>query len=89
MDGAGILDLKAITAEIAENNRKLDGCSRHLFSAENLAVTFKCKKCHGEMYLPALHTYIKGYEAAGKSGNDILPGWKPETKKRKFFGQSE
>ncbi len=47
------------------------------------------------MDLVKLNFYVRGYEASGNSGNDILPGWKPEgptaevMMKRSFFSSEE
>lgn len=74
--------------KIDDNRVKLDGCSRHHFP--NLgAIEFggkaQCSKCFGELSLRGINQYVRGYEAAGKSGNDIVPGWKDETPTRRFF----
>ena len=76
--------------EAAKANRdKLDNCPRHYFPELGQIVfgaKAVCKKCGGSMDLVAVNYYVRGYEAAGRSGNDIVPGWKPdEPPKRKFF----
>jgi hypothetical protein len=96
MDRAGIpkIDSARIMARVMENRDRLDGCPRHLFEplpleTIRLGAKIKCKRCEGDMDLVALNFYIRGYEAAGRDGNDILPGWKdaPEAApKRKHFG---
>lgn len=89
-------DMKAKFEAIKLNNDKLNACPRHLFPSEIPGIEggvgamfgrkLKCKHCGGEMDLVALNHYVRGYEASGKSGNDILPGWKPdEPTRRKFF----
>lgn len=83
MDGAGKpkINFGEIYARVDENRRRLDACPRHLFNALPLdQVAFggkiECKNCGGKLELLAVNQYIRGYEAAGRSGNDILPGWK-------------
>lgn len=83
MEDAGKFDGEAVFARIAANRDKLDACPRHLFDAFPLEAIrlgrkVPCKHCGGEMDLVALGYYIRGYEAANKNGNDILPGWKEE-----------
>lgn len=76
-----------------ENRVRLDGCSRHRFEPitdEQLTPgnRIECKNCGGWMDLVGLNYYVRGYEAAGKNGNDILPNWKPEPEPpstRRFF----
>lgn len=69
-------------AEVTTNNRRLNECSRHLFVdplppiERRFQAKIKCQHCGGSMRLTDLNQYIRGYEAAGKSGNDIWPGWK-------------
>ena len=70
-----------IFARVDENRKRLDACPRHLFDALpleaiRLGAKIECKKCGGKIDLVALNFYIRGYEASGRSGNDILPGWK-------------
>lgn len=78
------------------NNDRLNACPRHRFTFEVPGIEggvgamfgrkMRCDVCGGEMDLVALNFYVRGYEAAGKNGNDILPGWKPEGPTgRKFF----
>ena len=96
MDGEGSLKAKF---EAAKANRDLlDNCPRHSFDAIPISqIAFggraTCKRCNGEMDLVALNYYVRGYEAAGKSGNDILPGWKEEqpgnVTTRRFFKAPE
>ena len=98
MPDAGKPDYKAIFARAQDNRNKLDACQRHLFPAlpmENirLGAKIECKRCGGQMDLVALNFYIRGYEAAGRNGNDILPGWKDTandgTPARRHFGNPE
>jgi hypothetical protein len=94
MEDAGKPDYKAIFASVSDNRDRLDACPRHLFAAlplENirLGAKIECKRCGGMMDLVKLNFYIRGYEAAGRNGNDILPGWKSNddgTPQRRSFG---
>lgn len=99
---AGEGDLKAKYAAIVENRDRLDACPRHLFPAVVPGIEggvmamfgqkIKCTLCGGEMRLDALNYYVRGYEASGKSGNDILPGWREvptNEPERRFFGQGQ
>lgn len=75
------IDFGAIYAKVDANRKRLDACPRHLFEplpldAIRVGGKIKCKNCGGELELLAVNQYIRGYEAAGKNGNDILPGWK-------------
>lgn len=82
-------------AKIQRNVDRLNGCSRHLFPSElpgiagGVAALFgrkmKCIRCEGEADLLYINAYIRGYEASGNSGNDIMPGWRPTEQQRKFF----
>jgi hypothetical protein len=90
MDGAGEpqIDMRGRLEAIRANRDRLDACPRHSFAYEvpgiegGVAAMFgqkvKCLKCGGFMDLVALNYYIRGYEAAGKDGNDVLPGWREE-----------
>lgn len=103
MEDAGerpTFDAAAAWQRVCENRDKLDACPRHLFEelgAETirLGAKVKCTKCGGEIDLVKLNFYVRGYEASGANGNDILPGWKPEGStaevmvKRKFFSAEE
>ncbi len=92
------IDFKAIFANVEANRQKLDACPRHLFNSEipgiegGVASMFgrkmECERCGGALDLVNIGYYIRGYEASGKSGNDIMPGWKPDKPTqptRKFF----
>lgn len=82
------IDFGALMARVNENRRRLDACPRHLFPERvpgieggvgaMLGQKIRCKKCGGEMDLVALNYYVRGFEAAGGNGNDVLPGWKEE-----------
>ncbi len=91
---------EAAWKRICENRDRLDACPRHQFEplgleGIRLGAKAKCTVCGGEMDLTKLNFYIRGYEAAGKSGNDILPGWVPEGQtasaltKRRYFSAEE
>lgn len=103
MEGAGeipSIDYKGLFAKVRENRDRLDACPRHLFSKlyieeRALGQKAKCDKCGGSLALEYVNQYVRGYEAAGKPGNDIVPGWKEPgkdvtpTPKRSFFELSE
>jgi len=82
-------------AAIQANVDKLNSCPRHEFNPaipgieQGVGAMFgqkiECKRCNGKADLLYVNAYIRGYEAAGKDGNDILPGWKPKELKRRFF----
>ncbi len=94
-DAGKEIDYGAIMARIKANRDKLDACPRHLFppivGSTNVAALFgkkiACTHCGGEIDMVAMNFYIRGYEAAGHSGNDILPGWKDDNAepRRKYF----
>ena len=71
-------DGKKLLAEIRANNAKLNGCACHRFDPPvelKLNLKLTCLSCGGEMRFGDIGQYIKGYEAAGKSADDIWPGW--------------
>jgi hypothetical protein len=88
-------------AAIEANRDKLDGCKRHRFPAEVPGIEngpgamfgqkIRCLECGGAMDLVALNYYVRGYEAAGGNGNDVLPGWREEgtTSDRRYFGEDK
>lgn len=65
--------------QVKENRSKLRACERHLIdvptSPVRLGQRVTCVRCGGNMGLAELGYYIQGYEAAGKSANDIWPGY--------------
>lgn len=71
-------DALALWEEVKENNRKLSECKRHEFEGGPVRLGQKmiCKRCGGSMQLVAIGEYISGYEAAGKSADDIWPGYR-------------
>lgn len=85
MEDAGkpSFDANAAWQRINDNRVKLDACPRHLFDELPLEVIrlggkIECRRCGGLLDLLELNQYIRGYEAAGKSGNDILPGFRED-----------
>jgi hypothetical protein len=86
MNDAGDLptiDYKALFAKVQANRDRLDACPRHFFKdllviPRQLGQKAECSVCKGELDLVAINYYVRGYEASGKSGNDIVPGWKEE-----------
>lgn len=86
-----------LLAKIKANRDKLDACPGHRFSGEipgiaegsigMLGQKIECLRCKGGMDLVALNYYVRGYEAAGGNGNDVLPGWREEqpTNERRYF----
>lgn len=97
MAGAGDpIDFKALYVRIHENRERLDACPRHLFERlyvepRQLGQKAVCDRCGGELALEYVNQYVRGYEASGKSGNDIVPGWKEpgnEPPERSYFTPS-
>lgn len=97
MAGAGEtkIDTQAIMAKAMRNRDALDNCPRHRFPPlaledVRLGAKIECVRCKGRMDLVNLNFYVRGYEAAGRNGNDILPGWKDSaddgTPARRHFG---
>jgi hypothetical protein len=72
---------------IKENNRRLNECSRHRFNdpwpVPNLGMQLRCVNCGGEMRLLAISQYIRGFELAGRSGNEIWSCWSLDTVSKK------
>jgi hypothetical protein len=62
---------------VTDNRALLDACPRHEFLSSPVTLGMKCKCviCGGEIGLTGIADYIRGYEAAGKSADDIWPGW--------------
>ena len=92
------IDFGALLAKAQENRKRLDACPRHYFPGPvpgieegvgaMLGRKMVCTRCNGMMDLVALNFYVRGYEAHGGNGNDILPGWRNDDgKQRRFFGQ--
>lgn len=105
MDDAGELptiDYKALFERVRLNRDLLDACPRHHFPElavvpRKLGQKTTCSVCTGQMDMVAINYYVRGYEAGGHSGNDIVPGWKeeppvdeqPSAPKRSFFAPDE
>lgn len=71
-------DAKTLWAEVQANRRRLEACALHQFSAVHVKLGDKqrCEACGGEMRLTDIGQYIAGYEAAGRSADDIWPGYR-------------
>lgn len=61
-----------------------------------LGIKLTCERCGGQLDLVAINHYVRGYEAAGGSGNDVVTGWRePEDNadggksERRYFGQEK
>jgi hypothetical protein len=72
------VDFKGLWAEVKANRAKLDGCARHRFEAKPVKLGEKqiCLMCGGTISLTDMGNYIRGYEAAGGSADDIWPGYR-------------
>lgn len=77
-----MIDATAILAEVKTNHARLDGCKVHAFDpSEHVpGKRLTCLLCGGEMQLVRIGDYIKGYEAAGGSCDDIWPGYRAKRK---------
>jgi len=92
---AGKMDAQDRFQRIKLNNDRLNSCQRHEFPnaipgiengvASMFGQKIKCIRCDGEADLLYVNAYIRGYEASGKSGNDIMRGWRDAEPKRRFF----
>lgn len=92
-------DAKAAWAAAGANRDKLDACPKHFFplppgTGIGLGVKLECERCGGRLDLVAINYYVRGYEAAGGNGNDVVTGWRePEDSasggksERRYFGQ--
>lgn len=86
-----------LLAQIQANNDTLNACPRHYFDFDiegGPAALFgkkaTCQRCKGQMRLTDINQYVRGYEAHGGNGNDVVRNWKDTTEhepRRKFFGQ--
>lgn len=72
------IDPHSLLAEIRANHAKLDACDVHRFAPDSYKFGQKmtCLKCAGTMQATDVGHYIKGYEAAGGSCDDIWPGYR-------------
>lgn len=70
----------AFHGPLHDNRLKTDNCPKHFFNPANTDVVIgaklTCTVCGGKLHLIDINQYIRGYEAAGNNGNDILPGWR-------------
>lgn len=79
-----MIDSKKLWEEVKENYRKLDSCERHKFNPDDyikgkLGQKMTCTKCGGVMNIvPDITSYINGYEASGRSADDIWKGFRDE-----------
>lgn len=88
-----------LLAQIQANNDTLNACPRHFFDfnveggpAALFGKKAVCERCGGRLALTEINQYVRGYEANGGNGNDVVRNWKdtiPNETRRKFFGQSE
>lgn len=80
-------EMQAAWNKAKENNRKCDECPRHRFNdpwpLPKFNMPLRCVNCGGEMRLLAIGQYIRGFEAAGRSGNEIWPGWRVDDAAKK------
>lgn len=74
------IDAQAILAEIKANRARLDGCARHRFDLGpgpyKFGLKLTCLNCGGIIDAIQAYAYARGYEAAGKDPNEIIPGFK-------------
>lgn len=70
-------EANALYAKIKENRRKIDACPRHLFENVVIALGAKatCTNCGGEVGLPEVMAYTRGYIASGKPAEEVYPDW--------------
>lgn len=70
-------EVLSIWESVKANRAKLWACPRHRFPGGNVNIGQKqtCLACGGEMGLPNIGDYIRGYQAAGGSSDDIWPGF--------------
>lgn len=64
--------------QIKANSAALAACRRHRFEPSEPRQLFgrvTCLHCGGTIQSTDVYHYIRGYEAAGGSADDIWPGW--------------
>jgi hypothetical protein len=70
--------------EIQEKVKAQQDCPKHHFEpladGYKIGVKLTCTECGSDMGLREIGLYIRGYEAGGGSGADILQGWKSKSK---------
>lgn len=79
MTGLPENDIQKIWDEVKANLAKLQSCPRHLVDPPGepkMGIKLTCQVCGGVIGLAAISEYIRGYEAAGKSADDIWPGYR-------------
>lgn len=73
----------ALLEEIKANAAKLNACPKHQFEAAPLPYKmghkFTCRNCGGKMEAIGAMYYARGYAAAGKNPNEIIPEFFPES----------
>uniref|UniRef100_A0AAU6VZW7 Chaperone protein DnaJ n=1 Tax=Pseudomonas phage Pavpe01 TaxID=3138545 RepID=A0AAU6VZW7_9VIRU len=69
----------AMLAAIKENRRKLDACPRHFLDIGpppyRIGQKVECKRCNGTMSLTDAAQYARGYLAAGRHPDEVIPGF--------------
>lgn len=69
-----------LLAKIKANRKLLDGCLRHKFDIGEppyrLGMQLHCLNCNGKLDAVQAYAYARGYEAAGRDPNEIIPGFK-------------
>ncbi len=73
-------EIDQLIIEAKSQARKTNACKRHFFGEFNstFGAKYKCSRCGCIWRLHEVGKYIRGYEAAGKNGGDILIGWNGE-----------
>ena len=74
----------SIWEQVKANAARLDACPRHRFEpvgGVKLGEKLTCTTCGGTMGLVDIGNYIKGYVAAGKSADDVWPGFNDRRRK--------
>jgi len=69
------INFKEILETVKANDARLKQCPRHRFvwpEVRKFGAKLKCENCGGEMDLVQILRYIEGYEAAGRTANDII-----------------
>lgn len=74
-------DPRGIFKQIQVNRETLNNCKRHLFimpETISFKQKLKCSNCGG--WMDAVHAmeYARGYQAAGRDPNEIIPGFYTE-----------
>ena len=76
-------DTNQLWEDIRKNSAKLADCKLHRFPPLSLSWTkgtplprkLTCESCGGSMDTSQAFNYIRGYIAAGKNAEDILPDY--------------